>query len=133
MSDGALTIRFSTQTRNKGGGLREKFNVSVVNSNGADVYKGNSSGERRRSDVAIGWALADLAATRASKPVRFRGLDEPFENLDAEGVDAVFRLLQHAAQEYESIFCISHNSELKNRFNKELVVTKRHGYSTILQ
>ena len=36
MSDGALTIRFSTQTRNKGGGLREKFNVSVVNSNGAD-------------------------------------------------------------------------------------------------
>lgn len=133
MSDGALTIKFATQTKLKGGELREKFNVSVVNANGADVYKGNSSGERRRSDVAIGWALADLAATRASKPIRFRGLDEPFENLDAEGIDAVFRLLQHAAKEYESIFCITHNSELKNRFNKELVVEKRSGYSTIRQ
>lgn len=133
MSDGALTIRFSTQTRLKSGGLREKFNVSVVNENGADVYKGNSSGERRRSDVAIGWALADLAATRASKPVRFRGLDEPFENLDDEGIDAVFKLLQHASKEYETIFCITHNAGLKNRFTKELHVTKQAGFSRISQ
>jgi DNA repair exonuclease SbcCD ATPase subunit len=133
MSDGALTIRFSTQTRNKDGSLREKFNVSVVNANGADVYKGNSSGERRRSDVAIGWALADLAATRASKPIRFRGLDEPFENLDAEGIDAVFKLLQSAVTEYETILCITHNSGLKTRFTNELHVTKKHGSSTIQQ
>lgn len=133
MSDGALTITFSTQTRNNDGALREKFNVSVVNGNGANVYKGNSSGERRRSDVAIGWALADLAATRASKPIRFRGLDEPFENLDDEGIDAVFRLLQHATAEYETIFCITHDSALKNRFTNELHVTKQGGYSKISQ
>lgn len=133
MSDGALSINFATQTKLKGGGLREKFNVSVTNANGADIYKGNSSGERRRSDVAIGWALADLAATRASKPIRFRGLDEPFENLDDEGIDAVFKLLQHAAKEYETIFCITHNAGLKNRFTKELQVSKKAGFSKIKQ
>lgn len=133
MSGGTLQIQFSTQTRLKGGALREKFNVSVVNEEGADVYKGNSSGERRRSDVAIGWALADLAATRASKPIRFRGLDEPFENLDADGIDAVFKLLQHATDEYETIFCMTHSRDLTDRFTKLLTVQKKHGYSKFTQ
>jgi len=129
LSEGTLTVKFNTQTELKSGDSRERFNVEVSNSQGSDVYQGNSSGEKRRSDIAIGWALADLAASRANKSIRFRALDEPFESLDETGLDAVFRLLNAATSEYETILCITHRSGLKDRFQRELVVEKRDGFS----
>ncbi|MCF6205310.1 MAG: AAA family ATPase [Sulfurovum sp.] len=133
MANGAFTISFSTQTLLKNGYTKEKFQVILKNANGSDVYKGNSSGEKRRADVAIGWALADLAATRASKPIRFRGLDEPFENLDRAGIDSVFKLLRYATEEYETVFVITHDEDLRARFQREIIVQKRLGKSTIRQ
>lgn len=131
LSGGDLRIEFLTQTEKKSGGWKEQFHVKVLNKNGADVYKGNSSGEKRRSDVAVGWALGDLAAARASKPMRFRGLDEPFENLDATGRSAVMRLLNEVVSDYETILCMTHNEELRDQFPNELWVTKRDGCSVI--
>jgi DNA repair exonuclease SbcCD ATPase subunit len=131
LSGGDLKISFSTQTTTKGGKLKEQFQVKVVNSQGADVYKGNSAGEKRRSDIAVGWALGDLAATRARKPIRFKALDEPFESLDESGEDAVIKLLYEVLPEYETIMCVTHSSHLKSQFPKELTVVKEGGYSKI--
>lgn len=131
MSEGDLTIRFDTQTQLKGGKWKEQFNVIVENSQGADVYRGNSSGEKRRSDVAVGWALGDLAATRAHKPIRFKGLDEPFENLDGTGQDAVIKLLYAVLPDYETVLCITHRDHLRNQFPKEICVVKENGSSKI--
>jgi DNA repair exonuclease SbcCD ATPase subunit len=131
MSNGKISITFSSTSKLKSGESKEKFNVEVVNEAGANIYEGNSSGERKRSDFAIGWALADLAATRSTKPIRFRGLDEPFESLDAEGVEAVFRLLNSAVNDYETIFCITHDQSLQNKFQRKMLVEKVNGQSRI--
>lgn len=131
MSNSKIQISFSSVTRLKNGSDREKFNVEIINEVGADMYSGNSSGERRRADVCIGWALADLAATRAAKPIKFRGLDEPFESLDEEGIEAVFRLLNSAINDYETIFCITHDQSLQEKFQRVMLVEKVDGSSRI--
>lgn len=132
LSGGDLTIEFSTQTKLKSGAMRDQFQVKVTNRSGADVYHGNSDGEKQRIDLAVGWALGDLAATRAKKPIRFKGLDEPFTNLDETGEDGVVRLLHAVLSDYETILCVTHSTHLRNQFPQELVVTKENDVSTIL-
>ena len=131
MSNGAIQITFNTQTENKSGTVKEKFSVDVVNNIGGDSYKGNSSGERRRADLAVSMALADLAGTRASKPVQCLFLDEPFESLDSEGIDNVFKLLKHAEQERGTVMCITHQESLQDKFEKTLTIEKHNGFSFI--
>jgi DNA repair exonuclease SbcCD ATPase subunit len=131
LSGGDITIRFSTQTQLKSGVLKDQFQVEAVNRFGADVYQGNSEGEKRRVDLAVGWALGDLAATRAHKPIRFKGLDEPFTNLDETGEDAVIRLLHTVVSQYETIMCITHSAHLQSQFQNQLLVVKQNGVSRV--
>ena len=131
LSDGDLTIQFSTQKQLKSGQFKEEFQVLVKNKQGAEVYKGNSAGERRRIDTAVGWALGDLAATRAKKPIRFKALDEPFESLDETGEDSVVKLLHSVVDQYETIMVITHSDHLRNQFPKTLVVSKNNGSSSV--
>lgn len=131
LSGGDLHIEFSTQTQLKSGDWREQFQVKVTNRQGADVYAGNSDGEKRRIDIAVGWALGDLAATRAKKPIRFKGLDEVFSGLDETGEDAVIRLLHTVTGEYETVLCITHSDHLRSQFSNSLTVTKENGFSTV--
>jgi DNA repair exonuclease SbcCD ATPase subunit len=128
---GDLRVKFATQTQLESGEWREKFQVLVDNVYGADTYKGNSEGEKSRINIAVGWALGDLAATRAKKPIRFKGLDEPFESLDETGEDAVVRLLHTVLSQYETIFCTTHSTHLKNQFPKDIVVVKENGKAKI--
>jgi DNA repair exonuclease SbcCD ATPase subunit len=72
MSGGDLQVSFATQRQLKSGAWKEEFQVHVVNRQGADVYAGNSAGEKRRSDIAVGWALGDLAAARAKKSINLK-------------------------------------------------------------
>ena len=132
LSGGDLQISFATQTQLKSGDWRNNFQVVVTNKQGSDVYAGNSDGEKRRIDMAVGWALGDLAATRAKKPIRFKGLDEPFENLDETGEDAVIKLLHSVLGQYETIMCITHSSHLRSQFPSDLTIVKENGFSTVL-
>jgi DNA repair exonuclease SbcCD ATPase subunit len=131
MSGGDLQIEFSATKLLKSGEWREEFQVVVRNRQGADVYKGNSDGEKRRVNTCVGWAIGDLAAARAKKSIRFRGLDEPFENLDETGEDSVIKLLHTVLPEYETIFCITHSDHMKNQFPKVLSVVKEGGFSRV--
>jgi len=132
LSGGDLKITFSTQTTLKSGESREQFQVSAHNRYGADVYHGNSDGEKGRVDIAVGWALGDLAAQRARKPVRFKGLDEPFTHLDETGEDAVVRLLHKEVSRYETILCITHSAHLQSQFQNQITVRKKNGVSVVL-
>lgn len=131
LSDGDIRIEFFTQAQTKAGTWKEQFNVRATNRFGADVYEGNSDGEKRRVDLAVGWALGDLAASRAKKAIRFKGLDEPFVNLDATGEDAVVRLLHKVVDQYETVMCITHSEYLQSQFRNCLTVVKDSGGSHI--
>lgn len=131
MSGGDLRIEFSTQRQLKTGAMREEFQVSVRNLHGADVYKGNSDGEKKRINTAVGWAIGDLAAARSHKSISFKGLDEPFVHLDETGEDSVVKLLHALVEEYETILCVTHSDHLKNQFQKVITVVKENDIARI--
>lgn len=133
MSGGDLKVWFTTQRELKNGNKVEEFQIHVLNRQGSDLYKGNSDGEKRRVNYAVSWALADLAAQRAGKPIRFKVLDETFENLDDAGEEAVLRLLHDALATHETILCVTHSDRLQVQFNKTITVVKDGGHSIIDQ
>lgn len=133
LSDSKISVSFSTTKELKKGGTKNELLVNAMNSQGADVYKGNSAGEKQRIDLSIGWALGDLAASRSSKRIRLKVCDEIFTHIDSTGADALFKLLNKAAEEYESVFCITHDTNLQSQFTNVITVVKRGNSSYLLE
>lgn len=124
-------IEFSTQTRLATGELRDKFEVRILNSVGGDSYESNSTGERRRIDLAISLALQDLVMTRSKGRLNVLLYDEIFDGLDAIGCENAILLLQEMQKSVESIFVITHNDILKSYFDRFLIVTKENGETKV--
>jgi DNA repair exonuclease SbcCD ATPase subunit len=133
LTDGKLQITFSTQTTLRSGDLREKFSVSVENKFGAEAYQGNSGGERARANLIINFVVSDLVASRAKNSYPQRFFDEPFESLDAEGLEAVMELLQEMTKTCGTIFVVTHQPEMQAAFSKVLHVVKDGKKSRILK
>ena len=93
-----------------------------------------SGGELRRVDVAVLLALGDLVASRALSPVRMRMLDEPFDSLDASGIERVVDLLQTKVEpRVGTLLVITHNSDMQSLFEKVIHVEKFGGISRIVK
>lgn len=131
LAGNTVEIEFSTQTRLANGELRDKFEVVIKNNVGGDSYKSNSTGERRRVDLAISLALQDLVMSRSNAKLNILLYDEVFDGLDAVGCENAIMLLQEMAKKVESIFVITHNDILKSYFDRCLVVTKKNGRTTV--
>jgi DNA repair exonuclease SbcCD ATPase subunit len=132
LTNGELEIEFNTKKTLKNGEVRDSFFVTVYNENGAEDYDGNSAGERGKADFAINFALSDLTSARSQNAFPQRFFDEPFDGLDALGLEAAVKLLQKMAEEAGSIFVITHNNDLKNLFNKVITVRKKDGITRIV-
>lgn len=124
LTEGRLEVTFNTKKKLKSGETREKFSITVDNKEGAGDYKGNSGGEKSRADVAINLAMSDLIAHRASKSYPQRWFDEPFENLDEDGVEAVMELLTSMISDCGTIFLVSHKSDLKSLCQRVINLAK---------
>jgi len=109
--------------------IKEKLFVSAKNRLGANVYSGNSDGEKRRIDICILLALQDLISTRVSKVWNTVVFDEIFENLDKPGIINVIELLRELPG--KSIFLISHKEDIKQYFDTAITVMKQHGVSSL--
>ena len=131
LTSGQIEAVFSTTSTLKSGEQREKFSLSIVNNKGGEDYVANSSGEKKRIDLAINLALQDLIASRSTKKLNIAMFDEVFDSLDENGVDGVVSLLQELAQEKSTILVVSHNEYLKSFFTNTLTVVKKDGFSTI--
>ncbi|MNW28281.1 Nuclease SbcCD subunit C [compost metagenome] len=131
LAGNTMQINFTTQTRLASGELRDKFDVQIVNSVGGDNYEANSTGERRRVDLAISLALQDLVMNRSNGRLNILLYDEIFDGLDAVGCENVIQLLQEIQKSVESIFVISHSEILKAFFDQHLVVVKEDGETRV--
>ena len=131
LADSSIGVEFSTQTELKSGEKRDKFAVEIKNENGQDAYAGSSGGERRRVDIAVNMALQDLVLSRSNKKIDFVVFDEAFESLDPIGCELVINLLQEKAQSCPTILVITHNSHLKDLFDKRIQVCKQNGETSI--
>ncbi len=133
MMGGSLWIDCHTQSTNKDGEKRERFEVQTFNSFGAGTYYGNSKGEQQRIDLALSFALHDIARTRSNSPVGFTIMDEIFERLDDAGCDSVIRMLHQERDNFGTVFVVSHNPNLTIRFPKTLEFVKQNGITSLVK
>jgi DNA repair exonuclease SbcCD ATPase subunit len=134
LTGGSARVIFTTQVELANGEKREKFNIELKYKNGSDDYRGISGGERRRVDIAVLFALGDLAASRSNSPVRLRLLDEPFSDLDSQGEEQVVNLLRkRILPKSGTVLVMTHSDSLKSLFEKRICVEKRDGVSEIIE
>lgn len=131
LTDGEMSVNFSTKTLLKSGDTREKFSINIRQKHGGSSYRSNSTGERQRANLAICFALSDLAELHSSKRIDFRFLDEPFEGVDEAGTDAVVALLQEQREKYPTVFVVTHQSHFKEVFPQEITMVKQNGMSRL--
>lgn len=97
-------------------------------------YRSLSSGEKKRLDCSIQFALSDYVSEYCGMKTNTIFLDEIFENLDAEGIENVVQLLK-LKQEYlglDSLFVITHTDMLKEKFDQIIKIYKDDHGSHIL-
>jgi DNA repair exonuclease SbcCD ATPase subunit len=126
-----IDVSFSAQKRLKSGELRDKFDITVTNSHGADGYHGNSGGEKRKIDIIVARTLQSLEEDRSSMTCNLSWWDEVFESLDETSCEAVMTMLREEATNRPAVFVISHLDWLKPHFTRILRVTKSGGFSQI--
>ena len=111
-----LTLSLKPYTEKKSGGTSESISLEVEGAGGGYGYKASSGGERRRIDVAILLALADVAGAAHGIEGGTLFFDEVFDSLDSEGVDRVIDAVRELS-ETRAVLIISHNEDLVSRLN----------------
>lgn len=129
LASGHIEVNFTTQQTLKSGEKRDKFAIEIINKDGGQEYSANSSGEKKRVDLAVNMALQDLLASRSNKKINLCLLDEVVDSLDQVGIESVVELLKDMEKEKSSVFIISHNENLKSYFTNTITVVKENGYS----
>ncbi len=134
VANGHLNAALSVTSLKQSGGIIEKISLRVQNKDGIISYRSCSSGEKRRLDLPIAFALQDIAATRGSS-LGICILDEVFENLDETGKDGIMMLLRDIARRphTRTVLLISHDKDLEITFNNVISVRKRNGTSQIIK
>lgn len=112
-------------------GVRVKFSVDVSKASrpfttecyfdGDTVpYETLSGGEKQRVDVAMAFAMHDLVSHNANINVLI--MDEVFEGLDSDGVEAVYELVRMKAETGKCVYIVTHAMELDSSFTKRIQV-----------
>jgi DNA repair exonuclease SbcCD ATPase subunit len=109
LTGGGFAIEVQATTALKKGTTAERMSVKVVNERGAEVYEGNSGGEKRRIDLAILLALQDLVSVRAQRAISLSVYDEVLDQLDDDSLARAVDYLRVRAKDRPT-FLLSHNN-----------------------
>jgi DNA repair exonuclease SbcCD ATPase subunit len=94
-------------------------------------YKQLSGGEKRRLDIVIILAFQRFLMEASGVRTNLVVFDEPFDGLDAGGVDAVMNCMDALFGDEVAVYVISHNDDIKTRFDSVVRVVKEAGVSHI--
>jgi exonuclease SbcC len=123
-------------------GVRLEFSIDLTKASkpfitkcfkdGADIdYADLSGGQKARLDVATAFALHDVVTSMAD--VNILILDEVTENLDAEGIEAVFDLIRVKAGEDRTVYVITHQSQIDCLNAKTIEFSLGSDKSTVIE
>ena len=131
LTNGEIKIRFGSQSTLKSSDeLRDKIDICLIK-NGKDYSMGKTSGgEQRRIDICISLALQSLLSLSDSN-FNITIYDEIFDSLDELGRDYVLNLLKEEIKTKDSIFVISHDSNLQDQFHNIIKIKKKNGVSYV--
>ena len=126
MSD--FRIKIDTQAPKTDEGIKEGLFLTVINDIGEELPLENlSGGETIKCSMAISEALAGL-----TNSVGFRILDEAINSLDSESTQSFVGVLIKLQEKFPQVFVVSHLDEVKDIFEKKILITKVNGISKII-
>lgn len=108
-----IEISLKPYTERKSGQTVDSISLGLIGAGGEAGYAGASAGERRRVDVSLLLALAELA-DGAAQGGRWRSpifFDEVFDGLDDDGREAVMETVQTIAED-RLVVLITHDERL---------------------
>jgi DNA repair exonuclease SbcCD ATPase subunit len=109
-----LRVVLHPYSEKKSGGVVDAISLDVAGAGGGYGYKASSGGERRRIDVALMLALAEVAAAAHGHLQGTMFFDEVFDQLDVGGLDSLAEALQELAQD-RCVVVITHSEILVDR------------------
>lgn len=109
-----LRLSLRSYSEKKTGGTSDAIGLEVAGAGGGHGYKGASGGERRRLDVALLLAMAEVAGAAHGKRPGTLWFDEVFDCLDEEGTEAVASALVELARE-RAVVVVTHSAQLVSR------------------
>lgn len=140
LTDGNMLVELSTVSLTKSGEYRDKFSVSVVNSNGSPALSSDSDGEIACVDLALNLAIADVLDSRIpGGGIGLLFIDQQLDLLDeVRGHKAVQLLGQRLDPAWckangllpkRHVLVISHRDPIKDQFDAHSVINveKRDG------
>lgn len=124
LSDG-FAIKIKTQHQNKtNSNVSEVFDIEVTIDNNTCPIECLSGGEAFRVAFAIRVALGIVLTQEAGIKIGAMFYDEPFVDLDEDGINKLQEVFVYLAGIFEHQLAITHQSQLKELFNDVLVVEK---------
>lgn len=114
-----VELKLHSRTSLKSGGVADTIAVEVLGFGDTEGYAGASEGERRRVNVALMLALAEVMRARVGAEAGTLFFDEVFDVLDPAGVDAVCTALREVAAD-RPVVVITHNEDLSARIGADL-------------
>ena len=110
----------------------EELNEKVITEDQTIQYISLSGGEKRKINLAVMMALKDLLLLTDKNQSNILFLDEIAENLDEEGINGLYSLLQEIKKD-KLIFIITHNKYLKTLLHSapRLSIIKSKGVSKV--
>ena len=87
-------------------------------------YENLSGGEKQRVDLITQFAIRDMLSKHLNFSSNIIFLDEITDNLDADSCDKVINFITQELKDIESIFIISHHSDLCIPYDSEIVIVK---------
>ncbi len=134
LSDGAMTIQFSTQAEykdKKRDDLKETLDIQISDSSGARDYEMYSGGEAFRVNFAIRLALSEILTQRKGARLQTLVIDEGFGSQDVLGRQRLVEAINTVKNDFARIFIITHLEELKDAFPNRIEVEKTERGSSL--
>lgn len=109
-----MRLKLSPYSEKASGGVKDSISLEVEGAGNGHGYLAASGGERRRIDIALMLALAEVAEAASGTDLGTIFCDEVFDALDSDGVDAVCAVLDEIAAT-RCVVVISHSDLVKRR------------------
>lgn len=125
ISQSGLSIKIETERMTKTTKkARDEIHLQITDEAGPKEYRFLSGGEKVRVAIALRLAISEILAGRRGTKIDSLIADEPFNELDEEGIEDLKEAFRKLRERFKFMAVISHITESKDTFGTQLIFSK---------